>query len=182
VGDHPRRTLEPEAAAEEIVGRAEGAGEGTATSQLQGKVAAESNVRKKMKRREGQRVQVQDQRGLGVAYDLSIPAEGDARDCSEGTLPGDCVHEVRKRLLCFPAHDQVDRGKGAQRGGIHHRCLGAAERDFRLRAQSLDFRSDAKRERIATAYRAEAEEIALEASEAGSGKTAKVSRVPSRLP
>src|SRR5262249_31490354 len=51
IGNHLRRTFQPEIATKKIVGRTERAGKGAAAPQFQGKVAAEANVGKKMKSR-----------------------------------------------------------------------------------------------------------------------------------
>ena len=121
IGNHLRRTLQPEIAAEKIIGRTERAGKRTAAAQFQRKMTAVANVGKEMKSGKWQGVQVSDQGRGRIAHDFSvfIPAKRYARDCCERPVSGQGIDESGQSLLRFAAHHQVNRRIGAQRGDIH---------------------------------------------------------------
>src|SRR4249919_2746891 len=93
IGNHLRRALQPEIAAEKIVGRTERAGKRTAAPKFQRKVTAVANVRKEMKGGKWQGVQVRDQGRSRVAHDFFMLAKGDAWNRRERTVPGQCIDQ-----------------------------------------------------------------------------------------
>src|SRR5579883_3391675 len=120
VRNHVCRTFQPEAAAEEIVGRTKCACEWAPTAKFERKMAAIANVGKEMKSRERQSVKVQDQRGVRRAYNSASLAECDACDCGDGIVCIQGLDQGRKCFLRLTANHEINEWKRLQRGDIHN--------------------------------------------------------------